>query len=131
MRLRWLLLALLILPACEIGVFVWIGGKIGPLWVVFLILFTGVIGITIAKMQGTQTIQKARLSMNSGKIPTEQIMDGICILIGAVFLLSPGFITDAIGLSLVLPIMRKPIKKILYNLIKSKMDNGTFIFRRW
>ncbi|MFD1348442.1 FxsA family protein [Oceanobacillus caeni] len=129
--MRWLLLALFILPACEIGVFVWIGGKIGPWWVVLLILLTGIIGITIAKIQGTYTLQKARISINNGQVPTEQIMDGICILIGAVFLLSPGFITDTIGLLLVLPILRKPLKRVLYNLIKRKMNNGTFIFRRW
>lgn len=129
--MRWLLLALSILPACEIGVFVWIGGKIGPWWVVLLILLTGIIGITIAKIQGTYTLQKARISINNGQVPTEQIMDGICILIGAVFLLSPGFITDTIGLLLVLPILRKPLKRVLYHFIKRKMSNGTFIFRRW
>jgi UPF0716 protein FxsA len=129
--MRWLLLALLILPACEIGVFIWIGGKIGPWWVVLLILFTGIIGITIAKMQGSQTLQKAKQSMNHGHIPTEHMMDGICIFIGAVFLLSPGFITDTIGLTLVLPIMRRPLKRVLYRLMKRKINNGTFIFRKW
>src|SRR5690606_37562022 len=117
-------LALFILPACEIGVFVWIGGKIGPWWVVLLILLTGIIGITIAKIQGTYTLQKARISINNGQVTTEQIMDGICILIGAVFLLSPGFITETIGLLLVFPILRKPLKRVLYHFIKRKMSNG-------
>ncbi|MFD1851099.1 FxsA family protein [Oceanobacillus bengalensis] len=129
--MRWLLLALLIVPASEIGVFLWIGGIIGPWWVVLLILFTGIIGITIAKYQGMDTWKRARISINKGQAPTEHIIDGICILIGGIFLLSPGFITDTIGFILVLPLTRKPLKHVISTYIKRKIDNGSIIYRKW
>ncbi|WP_085991711.1 FxsA family protein [Oceanobacillus senegalensis] len=129
--MRWLLLILFILPAMEIGVFLWIGGKIGPWWVVLLILLTGIIGISIARMQGMDTLNKAKVLMNKGQAPTEQLVDGICIFIGSVFLFAPGFITDTIGFFLVLPITRRPFKRIIAELIKKKMNNGTIIYRKW
>lgn len=129
--MRRLLLALLLLPAIEIGVFIWIGGKIGPLWVVLLILFTGIIGLSFAKMQGTRTLQRAKVQMNQGQAPTDEMLNGICIFIGAIFLLSPGFVTDTIGLSFVLPFTRKPIKKLLSRFIKQRINQGSFIYRKW
>lgn len=65
--MRWLLLALLVLPAMEIGVFIWIGGIIGPWWVVGLILLTGIVGVTIARNQGVETWNRAQQSMRDRK----------------------------------------------------------------
>ncbi|WP_106496936.1 FxsA family protein [Lentibacillus sp. Marseille-P4043] len=129
--MRWLLLALLIIPALEIGVFVWAGGIIGPWWVVFLILLTGIVGVTIAKQQGTETWMRARQLMTQGHAPTAEIIDGICIFVGAVFLFSPGFITDTIGFLLVLPWTRIPFRSWLQRFIKNKMNKGTIIYRKW
>ncbi|MDL4840663.1 FxsA family protein [Aquibacillus rhizosphaerae] len=128
---RWVLLFVLIVPALEIGILIWAGGVIGPWWVVFLILLTGIIGAWLAKQQGLDTLNRARQSMSYGQLPHEQIFDGICILIGAVVLLTPGFITDAIGFLLLLPFTRGPIKLWLQKVLKTMMDKGTItIFRR-
>ncbi|MBP2258565.1 FxsA family protein [Virgibacillus alimentarius] len=129
--MRWLLLILLILPALEIGVFIWAGGIIGPWWVVGLILLTGVVGVAIAKQQGTETLRRARITMSHGHAPTEQIMDGICIFIGGVFLFTPGFITDIVGFLLVLPWSRIPFKNNLRKFINRIINKNTIIYRRW
>jgi len=64
-------------------------------------------------------------------IPHDEIFDGICILIGAVVLLTPGFITDAIGFTLLFPTTRAPIKSVLKRTVRKMMDNGTItVFRR-
>src|SRR5690625_1462191 len=97
--MRWLLLTLLILPALEIGVFIWIGGIIGPWWVVGLIFLSGVIGVTIAKRQGVETWNKAQLSMRNRQVPTEQIMDGICVFVGGVSLSAPRSISGPAGIT--------------------------------
>lgn len=128
---RWILLLVLIVPALEIGVLVWAGGKIGPWWVVLLILFTGVVGAWLAKYQGIETLNKARQSMSYGQVPQEEIFDGLCILIGATLLLTPGFITDTTGFLLLIPATRMPIKRWLQRLLKNMLDKGTItIFRR-
>ncbi|WP_164668393.1 FxsA family protein [Virgibacillus doumboii] len=129
--MRWLLLALLVLPAMEIGVFIWIGGIIGPWWVVGLILFTGALGVTIARNQGLETWRRAQQSMNYGQVPAAEIVDGICIFVGAVFLFSPGFITDTAGFILVLPVTRGPFKLMLQRFIKDRINKGKIIYRRW
>ncbi|MEW9675492.1 FxsA family protein [Lentibacillus sp. L22] len=129
--MRWILLAFLIIPALEIGVFVWAGGIIGPWWVVFLILLTGALGITLAKYQGMEAWRKALLQISNGFKPTNEIMDGICIFIGAVLLFTPGFITDTVGFLLVIPWTRIPFRSWIYRIIKNRMGKGTIIFRKW
>lgn len=130
MRLRWLLLAFLIIPALEIGVFVWAGGIIGPWWVIIIILATGFLGIAIAKQQGAETWMRARNLMSQGQTPTAEIVDGICIFVGAVFLFTPGFITDTVGFLLVLPWTRIPFRRWVQHFIIKKMSNSTIIFRK-
>ncbi|HLR79083.1 MAG TPA: FxsA family protein [Bacillota bacterium] len=131
MRLRWLLLAFLIVPALEIGLLVWAGGKIGPWWVVALIILTGMAGVTIAKQQGVATWYQAKRDMYAGKVPTIHILNGICIFIGGVFLFTPGFITDIVGFILVLPWTRRFLIKYIQRLIKKMIDKHTIVFRKW
>lgn len=128
--MRWLLLLLIIIPALEIGVFVKVGGLIGPWWVVILILLSAFFGVSLAKREGLEVWYKAKESMNRGQAPTEQIIDGICILIGAVFLFTPGFITDIIGLLLIIPWTRQPFKKIFKKWMMWILSKGTIIYRK-
>ncbi|QSS99214.1 membrane protein FxsA [Pontibacillus sp. ALD_SL1] len=128
---RWLLLFILVVPALEIGVLVWAGNLVGPWWVILLIIATGILGAFLAKRQGMETLNRARDNVQRGIVPQEEIFDGICILIGAVVLFTPGFITDAIGFILLLPITRTPLKRSLQKAVKRMMENGTItIFRR-
>lgn len=129
--MRWLLLLFLVLPALEIGVFIWMGGIIGPWWVVGLILVTGILGVMIAKQQGLETWHRARQAINSGQPPTEYIINGICIFVGGVFLFTPGFITDAVGFILVIPVTRGFVKHMMINTIKRMIDKNKIIYRRW
>lgn len=128
---RWLLLFILVVPALEIGVLVWAGNLVGPWWVILLIIATGILGAFLAKKQGVETLNRARDNVQRGIVPQEEIFDGICILIGAVVLFTPGFITDAVGFTLLLPITRTPLKRSLQKAVKRMMENGTItIFRR-
>ncbi|KGX93379.1 exlusion protein FxsA [Pontibacillus halophilus JSM 076056 = DSM 19796] len=129
---RWLLLFILIVPALEIGVLIWAGNLVGPWWVILLIILTGILGAYLAKQQGLETLNRARTLMNQAQVPQDEIFDGICILIGAVVLLTPGFITDAIGFTLLLPATRAPIRHALKRTVRKMMENGQItIFRRF
>jgi len=128
--MRWLLLAFLIVPALEIGVFIWVGGSIGAWGVVSLILLTGIVGVVFARIQGLETWNRALHLMRSGQAPTAELIDGICILVGGVLLVAPGFITDLIGLILVLPFTRAPFKVALMRWLTWKMSKGKIIFRK-
>jgi UPF0716 protein FxsA len=122
---------LLVLSALEIGLFIWIGGMIGQWWVVLIIIMTGILGVYLAKQQGIDTWKKAQFSMQQGEAPTGYIIDGICILIGAALLIAPGFITDALGFLLVIPLTRAMFKQSLEKLFRRLMDKNTIIYRKW
>ena len=88
---RFILLLLIVVPAIEIGIFLLFGKVIGVLPTVLLIIFTGFAGAYLAKKQGLETVKKARLDMQNGRLPGEAILDGICILPGEFFYWRRGF----------------------------------------
>ncbi|MEN2765584.1 FxsA family protein [Ornithinibacillus xuwenensis] len=128
--MRWLFLAFLIVPAAEIGVFIWAGGIIGPWWVVFLILLTGLVGVALAKKEGIQTWNRAQRALSLGQVPTREILDGICIFTGGVFLFTPGFITDITGFVLVFPGTRDIFKRLLSKVFKKMIDHKTITYHK-
>ncbi|MBM7554985.1 FxsA family protein [Thalassobacillus pellis] len=127
---RWLLLLIIIVPALEIGILVWAGNMIGPIWVVLLIILTGVVGAWLAKKQGLETVQHFRSSMSMGQLPQDTLLDGACILVGGTLLLTPGFITDTTGFLLLFPLTRNPIKVLIRKWVKRRMDRGTITIHR-
>lgn len=118
--MRVILLLLIIVPATEIGIFILSGKTIGVMPTMMLIVFTGVVGAYLAKKQGLETIQKVQNQLRHGEVPGEALIDGVCILIGGLLLLTPGFITDIVGFLLLVPQTRTVFKKMLEK-----------IFRRW
>lgn len=129
--MQWLLLALIIIPAVEIGVFIWAGGIIGPWWVVALIIFTGVAGVSLARKEGFEAWRKIQNAVNRGQPPGGALVDGICIFVGGVLLFAPGFVTDIVGFILVLPFTRGPFKRQLEKFFRKRSTNRTIIYRRW
>ncbi|MGP4062562.1 FxsA family protein [Halobacillus sp. H74] len=127
---RWLLLFILIVPALEIGLLIWAGSYIGPWWVILLIISTGVLGAWLAKQQGLETIRNLQRSMSEGQMPQDALLDGACILVGGAVLLTPGFITDAVGFLLLLPTTRAPIKLFVKRAIEKALQKGTITIYR-
>jgi UPF0716 protein FxsA len=128
--MRYMLLLLIIIPALEIGLLVLSGQAIGLVPTVLLIITTGILGAYLAKKQGIETIRKAQRDMQYGQMPGEAIMDGVCILVGGVVLLTPGFITDALGFLLLLPATRRMFKPFFYRLFKRWINKGNVIIYR-
>ncbi|MCC3356452.1 FxsA family protein [Bacillus sp. REN16] len=130
--MRVLLALIIIVPALEISVLIFSGKTIGVPLTFLLIILTGVLGAWLAKKQGIETIRRAQQQMDLGQVPGEAIMDGICILIGAILLLTPGYISDLTGLLLLLPVTRNSIKPVIANWIRRRIDKGNFtVIRRW
>lgn len=123
--MRYILLLLIIVPAAEIGVLLLSGNTIGLWPTLAIIIFTGVLGAYLAKKQGLETIRKVQEQLRYGQMPGEAILDGACILVGGTLLLTPGFITDAIGFSLLAPPARKFYKRILLIWFRKWMDKNT------
>jgi UPF0716 protein FxsA len=127
---RFLFVAIVVISALEIGVFIWLGNLFNGWFVVGGIILTGIIGAMLAKKQGLEALRRAQEQMQFGRFPHDEIFDGIAILIGAVLLFAPGFITDAIGFILLFPITRIPFRRWLKEVLRSMVNRGTItIFR--
>jgi UPF0716 protein FxsA len=126
----YLLLLLIIIPAGEIGLLMLSGKTLGIVPTILLIIFTGVLGTYLAKREGLETLRRAQDELRYGGMPGDAILDGLCILIGGVLLLTPGFITDVTGFLLLAPPTRPLFKKILLILLKKWMNNGNITIIR-
>ena len=110
MPIAAILLALFILvPAAEIAVLIQVGGVIGVGWTLALILSTALLGSVLVRRQGLGLIAKARAEIDRGRPPVREAFSGLCLLVGGLMLLTPGFITDALGFILLLP----PVQNLL------------------
>ena len=122
--MRYLALLIIVIPAIDIGFLLLSGKTIGVLPTIAFIILTGVAGAYLAKREGLQTIKRAQEQLAYGQIPGESVLDGICILIGATLLLTPGFITDLIGFLLLFPPSRKPFKFLMIKALQRKIQTG-------
>ncbi|MBT5020882.1 MAG: FxsA family protein [Planctomicrobium sp.] len=85
---------------------VW-GNGVGLLITVGTIIFTGIVGAALARQQGLSVIRQVQQQMGQAQVPGEALADGILVLIGAALLLTPGFLTDIFGFSLLIPGSRR------------------------
>jgi UPF0716 protein FxsA len=112
-HLRYLIGIISVLSAAEIAVLLISGNTIGVWPTIFIIMATGVIGAYLMKREGLRTIRNAQEQLRNGQIPGNSVLDGICILVGGILLVTPGFITDIAGLLLFFPPTRKIVKLII------------------
>ena len=107
--LVFILIALIGIPLMEIWVFIEIGGRIGATSTIAIILLTGIAGALLLRIQGLGVLLRARKTMEQGLTPVAEVLDGACLIIAGLVLLTPGFVTDAIGALLFIPPVRRAI----------------------
>ncbi len=119
-----LLLAFIGIPALEIFFMIKIGGQIGAFNTILLIFLTAIIGVYFAKLEGLKTLRSGVIKSYQNRLPLFEMLSGASIAIAAVFLIIPGFITDALGFLLLIPITRKILIKYLFKVNNnSKKEN--------
>ena len=116
-----LLALFLLIPIIELFIMFKIGKVIGLEITILIIIITAIIGAKLTKVQGAKAIKNARSEIKGGKLPHKEVMDGIMIIIAGAFLLTPGFVTDIVGFSLLLPALRSNYQKLLLAFIKTKI----------
>ena len=99
------------IPIIEIALFIEVGDRIGLFATIGIVILTAIIGTTLIRHQGLTTLRKAQLSLKENMIPLSEAFDGLCIVIAGALLLTPGFFTDTLGLSLFIPSLRIIIKR--------------------
>lgn len=107
--MRALLLLFVAVPIIEMIVLIKVGGAIGALSTVALVFLTAAIGLGLLRQQGPSTLLRAQQKMATGEIPAKEMVEGVFLAVGGALLLTPGFITDAIGFCCLIPGIRHVI----------------------
>ncbi len=104
-----LVLLFLVVPLVELYVIVQVGQRIGYPWTLGALLVVSVAGAALVKREGRGAWRRFRAALDAGRIPAEEVVDGALLLLGGALLLTPGFLTDAVGLLLVVPVSRRAV----------------------
>ncbi|SDG22633.1 UPF0716 protein FxsA [Pelagibacterium luteolum] len=114
---RMIVLAVLALPFLEIATFIWVGGQIGILGTLAAIILTAFAGIAIVRWQGLGMIMDTRAMMARGEMPQKQFAEMMMIAVAGFLLIVPGFLTDVLGLLLLIP----PVRSWIYQAMSRNM----------
>ncbi len=112
-------------PAAEIALLIKIGGEIGVAATIALVFLTAVLGVFMLRHQGMRTFMQAQEAMAQNRLPVDSAIHGIFLMIAGAFLLTPGFITDALGFLLLIAPVRLFIARYLWSLVTK---SGSFTY---
>jgi len=123
LMLSTLIFLFIFVPIIELALLIEVGQYIGTFYSVLLVIATGVVGAFLAKLEGLRVWQALQKDLQQFKMPTDRMIDGVLILIGGAFLLTPGLITDFLGFLLIIPFTRFPVREYLKKRFTRKMKD--------
>lgn len=114
----WLFALFIAVPLIEIALFIQVGGIIGLGWTLLVVVVTAILGTYLVRQQGLRAIGDVQRSFSQLSDPTEPLAHGLMILFSGALLLTPGFFTDAVGFSLLIPSVRVAVFKYVRARVK-------------
>ena len=126
-----LVLAFVVVPLVELWVIIQVGGVLGFWPTILLLLVDSILGAVLVRREGSRAWRKFREALAAGRVPDDEIVQGALLLFGGALLLTPGFVTDVVGLALVLPVTRAPVARLLrLRVVPVPFQVGTGIWNR-
>ena len=119
-----LFLLFTLVPALELYLIIKVGQSIGAFNTLLIILFTGVLGAYYARQQGFKVFSNIQWRMQQGDVPGDDLVNGAMLLVGGALLITPGFVTDFLGFSLIFPPTREAMKRSVSLYLQRKIDRG-------
>jgi UPF0716 protein FxsA len=121
-RFPWTLVfvAFLVIPIVEIYVLIQVGQVIGAWWTVLLLIADSLFGSWLLKREGSRAWRALQAAFESGRMPTKELADAALIVFGGTLMITPGFVSDIVGLLAILPFTRPIARRML----------GAFVARR-
>ena len=117
-----LLIALFItVPILELFVILQIAAEIGVLWTVGLLIADSILGSILMRSQGRAAWRRFNETLQTGRPPAREVLDGVLIIFGGALLLTPGFVTDIVGLTFLLPPTRAVLRRLLVRRFAGRM----------
>ena len=126
-----LFLLFTLVPAIELYLIIRVGQTIGAMNTILIIVITGILGAYYARQQGFRVVSNIQWKMNQGELPGDDLVNGAMLLVGGALLITPGFITDFAGFSLIFPPTREAIKVAVKKQIEKKMREGEIRVHRY
>ena len=108
-----LAVAFFVVPIVELVVIIKIGAAIGVLNTVGLLILSSVIGAWLMKREGLGVVRRMQVALAQGRVPGKEMVDAFLILLGGALMVAPGFLTDIVGMLLLLPPVRAVVRRIL------------------
>jgi UPF0716 protein FxsA len=124
MPILGLFLLFLVLPVAELYVILKVGDSIGVWWTLLLLAGDSLLGTVLLRSQGRTVWRRFNAAMSEGRLPHREVMDGVLVIFGGAFLITPGFITDVVGVLLLLPPSRAVIRGILVRRLSRRAAEG-------
>ncbi len=107
--MRYLFLFFIIVPIAEMWILLEVGERLGAFPTILLVMLTAAIGIALLRRQGVSTLTRAQQRMQDGQMPAQEMIEGIVLAVGGALLLTPGFMTDALGFACLIPASRRKL----------------------
>jgi UPF0716 protein FxsA len=125
----WLVFLFIVLPIAEVYVIIQVGQAIGALWTIALLIADSIIGARLLRWQGRTAWRRFQEAIAEGRMPHNEVIDGVMIVVGGTLLLTPGFITDIFGALLLLPPTRAVIRRAVARSIQRRGTVTRVVFR--
>jgi UPF0716 protein FxsA len=120
-----LALLFVVVPVIELVLLIQLGQVVGLWPTLALVIFTGVTGAALARLEGLRVLFQFQKELTSGQLPGQALLDGISVLVGGAFLLTPGILTDVAGFALLLPLSRRWIQRRVRSGLEGQLKEGT------
>ena len=111
----------ILVPLLEIYVIIQVGQVIGPWWTIALLVADSIFGTWLMRHEGSRAWRALREALESGRMPATELADGALILVGGTLMLAPGFVTDGLGILLILPFTRPLFRRALAALVARRV----------
>ena len=121
--MRFFVILFIVMPIIEMWLLIVVGQHLGASLTIIMVLFTAVIGLHGLRRQGLTTLKRLQDKLSSQQLPAKEIIEGVILAIGGAFLLTPGFITDALGFSCLLPFSRKLWLRLLFTWFQFRLSS--------
>ena len=113
--------ALIVVPLAELYVLIQVGQQLGVLSTLALLFGMSVLGGYLLRREGARTWQAFREALQAGRLPAREVTDGALVVLGGALLLTPGFLTDVIGLLCILPPSRAVLRRMFTGLVARRL----------
>lgn len=117
-----LFLLFLLVPLVELYLLIQVGKVIGAPATIGLVIATAFLGASLARREGLRTFLAIQENVAAGRLPTDDLIEGVMILVAGLTLLTPGFLTDAVGFLILVPVTRRLLRRYLVTWLKRRAD---------